>query len=337
MNMGNNLVLGQYYNSKSWFHLLDPRTKLVSILLLMVSVFLMSDLFFLLGTFVLIIILILSTGIPFGKFLKSLKAVAMLLVFTIVFQILFSRQGEKLWEGEFKIDGMMVIFTILLFVLFTFSKKILPKFRGLQFLVIIALALSLQYFQIFNFDFGFFLTKDFVSYPIKIYNEGLSLAGKVILRILSLVFVSSLLTLTTKPSDLTNGIESLLKPLKKIGINVAIFAMMISIALRFIPTLINEANKILKAQASRGVDFKEAKFKEKITQIISLLIPMFVIAYKRAEDLAEAMEARGYVPSNERTTINQLKLKIPDYTVLSVMILFLTSVITILATGIYAI
>ncbi len=335
--MGNNLVLGQYYNSKSWFHALDPRTKLIGILLLMVSVFLMSDLFFLLGTFVLIIILILSTGIPFGKFLKSLKAVAMLLIFTIIFQILFSRQGEKLWEGEFRIDGLIIIFTIILFVLFAFSKKLFPKFRGLQFLLIIAFALAMQYFKVFNFNFGFFLTDDFAAYPIKIYNEGLSLAGKVILRILSLVFVSSLLTLTTKPSDLTNGIESLLKPLKKIGINVSIFAMMISIALRFIPTLINEANKILKAQASRGVDFKEAKFKEKVTQIISLLIPMFVIAYKRAEDLAEAMEARGYVPKNERTSINELKLKIPDFSVLIFMTLFLSGVITILATGIYAI
>lgn len=335
--MGNNLVLGQYYNSKSWFHSLDPRTKLIGILLLMVSVFLMSDLFFLLGTFILIIILILSTAIPFGKFLKSLKAIAMLLIFTIIFQVLFSRQGEKIWEGQFSIDGVIIIFTIILFALFFMSKKIFPKFRSTQLLIVIALALGLQFFKVFNFDFGFFLTEDFVSYPIKIYNEGLSLAGKVILRILSLVFVSSLLTLTTKPSDLTNGIESLLKPLKKIGINVSIFAMMISIALRFIPTLINEANKILKAQASRGVDFKEAKFKEKITQIISLLIPMFVIAYKRAEDLAEAMEARGYVPKNERTSISILKLRIPDYAVLSVMTLFLAGVITLLASGIYAI
>lgn len=335
--MGSNLVLGQYYNAQSWMHSLDPRTKLIGVLLLMVSVFLMSNIFFLLGTFVLIIFLILSTGIPFGKFLKSLKAVAMLLLFTIIFQIIFSRQGEKLWEGEFTIDGMIIIFTIVLFILFSFSKKIFPRFRTLQFLLIIALALGLQFFQVFNFDFGFFLTKDFVSYPIKIYNEGLKLAGIVILRILSLVFVSSLLTLTTKPSDLTNGIESLLSPLKKIGINVSIFAMMVSIALRSIPTLINEANKILKAQASRGVDFKEAKFKEKITQIISLLIPMFVIAYKRAGDLAEAMEARGYVPKNERTSINELKLKIPDYAVLTVMTLFLAGVITILATGIYAI
>jgi energy-coupling factor transport system permease protein len=93
----------------------------------------------------------------------------------------------------------------------------------------------------------------------------------------------------------------------------------------------------LKAQASRGVDFKESKFREKITQIISLLIPMFVIAYKRAGDLAEAMEARGYVPNSERTSINELRLKLSDYTVISVMILFLSGVITILATGLYAI
>src|SRR5690606_12025828 len=102
-----------------------------------------------------------------------------------------------------------------------------------------------------------------------------------------------LLTLTTKPTDLNNGLESVLSPLEKIGLKTSILAMMISIALRFIPTLINEADRILKAQASRGVDFKEGNIGQKVVQIISLLIPMFIVSFKRAEELANAMEARG--------------------------------------------
>ena len=103
--------------------------------------------------------------------------------------------------------------------------------------------------------------------------------------------------------------------------------MMISIALRFIPTLINESTKILRAQASRGVDFEDGKLKEKIFQIVSLLVPMFVISYKKAEDLANAMEARGYIPGEERTRINVLKYRISDLLTYIFLVLFLTGVI----------
>jgi energy-coupling factor transport system permease protein len=135
----------------------------------------------------------------------------------------------------------------------------------------------------------------------------------ILLRIIALLFISSLLTLTTKPTDLNNGLEAILKPLKHIGVKVSTLTMMISIALRFIPTLINEAEKILKAQASRGVDFKEGKIGAKVMQIISLLVPMFVIAYKRAYDLADAMEARGFIPDAPRTNINLLRYRTSDY------------------------
>ena len=103
--------------------------------------------------------------------------------------------------------------------------------------------------------------------------------------------------------------------------------MIIAIALRFIPTLINETNKILKAQASRGVDFNEGSLKEKVTQIISLLIPMFVISFKRAEDLSNAMEARGYIIGEKRTKLDELKLKWRDYLCLIIIIAFLGLVI----------
>ena len=105
--------------------------------------------------------------------------------------------------------------------------------------------------------------------------------------------------------------------------------MMISIALRFIPTLFNETNKILKAQASRGVDFNEGKFMEQVKQIVSLLIPMFVISIKRAEDLADAMEARGYIPGEKRTKLVKMKFKAFDYITIS----FVVSLLILLILG----
>ena len=103
--------------------------------------------------------------------------------------------------------------------------------------------------------------------------------------------------------------------------------MMVSIALRNIPTLINEATKVLKAQASRGVDFNEAKLKEKISQIVSLIVPMFIISYQKAADLSDAMEARGYDPNGKRTSINVLKMKTSDYISLIFVFMLLIAII----------
>ena len=154
------------------------------------------------------------------------------------------------------------------------------------------------------------------SYTITVYKDSLTTSLIVVLRILSLIFMSSLLTLTTKPTDLNRGLELLLKPLKYIGVKVSVFSMMISITLRFIPTLFLEAQKILKAQASRGVDFKEGRLQQKVTQIISLLLPMFIISLRKAYDLADTMEVRGYVPGAERTSINLLRFRAIDIVVL---------------------
>ena len=132
------------------------------------------------------------------------------------------------------------------------------------------------------------------------------------MRIFLVIMLSTVLTLTTKPTDLTSAIEWYLHPLTYLKINVSIFAMIISLALRFIPTLFNETGKILKAQSSRGVDFKEGTLKQQIGQIISLLIPMLVISFKRAADLADAMEARGYIPGAPRSRLNVMKFRLSD-------------------------
>ena len=149
--------------------------------------------------------------------------------------------------------------------------------------------------------------------------------GFLILRIIIIIILSSLLTFTTIPTDITNGIESLLKPLKIIRFPVGELAMMLSLTLRFIPTLLDEANKIMKAQASRGVEFSESKFREKIVQIVSLLIPLFVVSFKRAEDLANAMDVRGYIVGGKRTKIDVMKMRISDYIAIGVV----TSVLTL--------
>lgn len=142
-----------------------------------------------------------------------------------------------------------------------------------------------------------------------------------------MIMVTTILTASTKPLDLTLAIEDLLSPLKRFGFPAHEIAMMISIALRFIPTLIDETNRIMKAQASRGVDLKEGSFKEKIVAILSLIVPLFVSSFQRAEELADAMEARGYVPSATRTRYKQLKHGLKDYVTLGSVTILLGVII----------
>ena len=127
-----------------------------------------------------------------------------------------------------------------------------------------------------------------------------------------MITITTTLTATTKPLDLTMGLEDLMSPLKRFHVPAHEIAMMISIALRFIPTLIEETQRIIKAQASRGVDLDEGKLKEKIMAILSLIVPLFVSSFQRAEELANAMEARGYVPDHQRTRYKQLVMQRKD-------------------------
>lgn len=302
--MNSNLVFGQYYNANSWVHKLDPRTKIIGIITLIIALFLLNDIYALLIAFGIVVALVLSTKVPISKFIKSLKMVTVLLFVTIIFQVLLN-QGNNYIPIDFTLNVFNLVIIIVLFTLFFLSKRIITKFR---FLLFVLLFVGSFYLQTLTLP-----SPVLFNYTLKFYEQGLITSLIVIFRIINLLFLSSILTLTTKPTDLNNGLEKLAKPLKKVGLNVNILTMMISIAIRFIPTLINEANKILKAQASRGVDFKEGKFKDKINQIISLLVPMFVISYKRAFDLADAMEARGYIPEAERTSINTIRLKGIDF------------------------
>ena len=163
-----------------------------------------------------------------------------------------------------------------------------------------------------------------------IYWNALSQTGYIAVRLVLMIVITTLLTATTKPTDLTIALEDLMKPLKRIGFPANEIAMIISIALRFIPTLIEETQRIIKAQTSRGVDLQEGKLKEKVMAILSLIVPLFVSSYQRAEELANAMEARGYVPSRPRTRYRQLKMVGRDFVMLAVCMLVLLSTIGIM-------
>ena len=134
------------------------------------------------------------------------------------------------------------------------------------------------------------------------------------LRVIILIIGTSMfLTYTTSPISLTDGIESLLSPLKKIGVPVHLFAMMMTIALRFIPTLVEETEKIMNAQKSRGADFTSGSIVKRAKALIPLLVPLFVSSFKRAEELATAMECRCYRGDKNRTKFNELKYKSRDF------------------------
>lgn len=160
-------------------------------------------------------------------------------------------------------------------------------------------------------------------FGLQIYSDAIHQTLYIVIRLLFMVTITTILTATTKPLDLTLGIEDLLIPFKKIGVPAHEIAMMISIALRFIPTLIEETQRIMKAQASRGVDLENGSFKEKIMSILSLIVPLFISAFQRAEELAYAMEARGYVPDQKRTRYKQLKMRFQDWYVLAFAIVIL--------------
>lgn len=160
---------------------------------------------------------------------------------------------------------------------------------------------------------------------IKIYEEGLRQGIFISLRFLILVLITSILTLTTSPISITDGMEDLLGPLKIFKLPVHELALMMSISLRFIPTLMDETDKILKAQLARGSDISSGTIKERIQAVIPLLVPLFISAFKRAEDLAVAMEVRGYRGGEGRTRYRQLQWGIRDSVGMILFVILVTS------------
>ena len=242
------ITLGQYYPVDSLIHRLDPRTKLFGTMVFILSLFVANNIWgYLLGTIALAAVIVL-TKVPVRFILKGLKAIVILLLISVSFN-LFLTPGRELVR-----------------------------------------------FWIF-----------------KITWEGIRLAGFMAVRLIYLVVGSSLMTLTTTPNQLTDGLEKALMPLSKIGVPVHAIAMMMSIALRFIPILIEETDKIMKAQMARGADFESGNLIQKAKSMVPLLVPLFVSAFRRADDLAMAMEARCYNGGEGRTKMKPLKYMARDH------------------------
>lgn len=228
-----------------------------------------------------------------------------------------------------RLDPRIKITIIFFFVFIVFLANTLLSYATLTLFAIFSMLMTriqvrfilrglmpVWFLIIFTFILHLIVTKDgsvlIEVFTFKIYTGGVIQGFAISLRFFLLILVTSLLTLTTTPIEITDAMEAMLHPLKKLKFPVHELALMMSISLRFIPTLMQETDKISKAQASRGVDFRTGPLKERIKAVVPLLIPLFVSAFKRAEELAMAMEARGYHGDVGRTKLRELKIEQRD-------------------------
>ncbi len=239
------ITLGQYFPGNSVIHRLDPRTKLIMLVVYIVALFTAGGIV----TYALMLAFLLTcialSGIPVKSFVRGLRPLVFILVFTGVLNLFFTQDGN-----------VLVSFWI-----------------------------------------------------ITITDSGIIRAIMMLARILMLVTGTFLLTYTTSPIALTDGLESILGPLKKIKVPVHELSMMMCIALRFIPTLIEETDKIMSAQKARGADFETGKLMERVKALVPILVPLFISAFRRADELATAMECRCYHGGEGRTKMKLLRYK----------------------------
>lgn len=250
---------------------------------------------------------------PAGSILHKLDPRVKLLGTMIFLIAVFSYRG---------IPGLVCI-TVCLAALIKLSKVPFSYMvKGLRAIVVL-LALTCV--------FNLFLTPGevvFSFWKVTITKEGINLSFRMVLRLIYLILGTSLMTLTTTPNQLTDGLEQGLKPLNRIHVPVHELAMMMSIALRFIPILIEETDKIMKAQTARGANFDEGGLIKKAKSMVPLLVPLFISAFRRANDLALAMEARCYHGGEGRTKLHPLRYQTRDYVAYVLMLVFLAGVVT---------
>lgn len=241
------ITLGQYYQTDSVVHRLDPRVKLVTTIVYIISLFAFDGIVGYAIAALFLLIAIKASKVPFKFMVKGMKAIVFLLLITIVFN-LFLTPGDPLFH----------------------------------------------------------------IWRLSVTKEGIKVSCYMAVRLSFLIIGSSIMTLTTTPNQLTDGLEKLLNPLKKMKVPVHEIAMMMSIALRFIPILLEETDKIMKAQIARGADFENGNILKRAKNMIPLLVPLFISAFRRANDLAMAMEARCYRGGDNRTKMKPLKYEKRD-------------------------
>ena len=264
------ITLGQYFPGNSPVHRLDPRTKLILLIVYIVALFVAKSW---ISYGVMLAFLVLSiriSTIPPKSILRGMKPLVMILVFTGVLNIFFTREGPELLN----IAGVIVVTP-----------------------------------------------------------GGIVRAVFMMARILMLVTGTFLLTYTTSPISLTDGLESLMNPLKKLHVPVHELSMMMCIALRFIPTLIEETDKIMSAQKARGADFENGTLMERARALIPILVPLFIGAFRRADELATAMECRCYQGGEGRSKMKLLRYRRNDMTAFGAGILLLAVVFVLAALG----
>ncbi len=259
------ITLGQYFPGNSPVHRLDPRTKLIGLIVYIAVLFTAGNYLSYGLVFAFLAGLIALSKIPVKAFVRGMKPLVFILVFTGILNLFFTT-GEQ--------------------VLFSFWR-------------------------------------------ITVTLEGVERAIFMMLRILMLISGTFLLTYTTSPISLTDGLESLLSPLKKLRLPVHELAMMMCIALRFIPTLIEETDKIMAAQKARGADFESGNLMQRVKALIPILVPLFISAFRRADDLATAMECRCYQGGDGRTKMKLLRYKRVDFSGFFTLILLLAAVIVL--------
>ena len=264
------ITLGQYFPGNSVIHRLDPRTKLILLVVYIVALFLAVNWvsYALIAAFLVIVIKI--STIPPKSILRGMKPLVMILVFTGVLNLFFT-----VGEGAPLVD-----------------------------------------FWIFT-----------------IYKDGLIRAIFMIIRILLLISGTFLLTYTTSPISLTDGLESLMNPMKVLKVPVHELSMMMCIALRFIPTLIEETDKIMSAQKARGADFESGSLMDKAKALVPILVPLFISAFRRADELATAMECRCYQGGEGRTKMKLLRYHLWDFKAFGVGAVVLAAVLVLRSMG----
>lgn len=258
------ITLGQYYQTDSVIHRLDPRVKLVATFGFIISLFVADNLAGYVVAALFLVLVIRLSRVPVKFMVRGMKAIVFLLVFAAVFN-LFLTPGE---------------------VLVSFWK-------------------------------------------LKITKEGVKIASLMAARLCFLIMGSSVMTLTTTPNQLTDALEKLLGPLKRLRVPVHEIAMMMSIALRFIPILLEETDKIMKAQIARGADFESGNLIKKAKSLVPLLVPLFISAFRRANDLAMAMEARCYRGGDGRTKMKPLVYRKRDYVSYGVLTVYLALIVVV--------
>lgn len=222
--------------------------------------------------------------------------------------------------------SLFISTNIFAYILATIFLILLIVLCRVPFQFIISGLKSLLILLFISIIFNVFLTPGeniLVLGPLSVTREGVIIAAKMAIRLIYLVIGSSILTLTTTPSKLTDGLEKGLSFLNIFKVPVAEIALMMSIALRFIPILIEEVDKIMKAQTSRGADFDKGNLVEKAKSLVPLLVPLFVSAFRRANDLAYAMESRCYSSSINRTKLRPLRYKNIDYITYFILLVFI--------------